>query len=435
MPSPRPMGPSLRLRIAASSALVAALVGSASAGVSAMLVERFTTQAEDARLVDVGELLLAEMASEGGDPIQHVEEEAREVAPRGLGVALFERGIRRGGSPDLPHAPEGCGWSGGGEASLRICAIGGESRRIVVATRRTGREALARSSFLAVLCAAALSAMASAALGRALAGWALAPLSSLGKRLGHVTSVDPGQAELGPPSGTSEVDALRDTIQALLGRLGDALARSRSFSASAAHELRTPLAAALAELDLVLEQTVEAREPLARIRRNLARLSVLAERLLALTSERADSLVLEPVALEDVAREVVASRDPGERSRLELRIDAPGMVRGDEALLRTVVDNLIDNALKFSREAVSVSVEERGEDVWLCVRDRGTGIAEADARRLLLPFERGAAGGVPGHGLGLAIIEHAARLHQGELHLGSRDDGAEVRVRIPRWTR
>jgi signal transduction histidine kinase len=199
-----------------------------------------------------------------------------------------------------------------------------------------------------------------------------------------VTSASPARSDLGEPSGASEVEALRETLRALLGRLGEALDQSRGFAANAPHDVRTPLG------------------------------------------------LLYPG---DVVRDVLGTYDAAKRLRISATFDAPGMVRGDDALLRVVVDNLLDNALKFDAAgAVQVTVAERSDTVSVVVTDDGPGIAVSDWKRVLRPFERGN-GGAPGHGLGLAIAAHVVTLHQGQLELVPSARGTEIRIVLPAWAR
>lgn len=433
-PGSRPTVRSLRGRVALATALVAAAAGLGSAGGAALLVAELEGRSQDARLLDTAALMQRELDT-GGDPRKHVDDEALEIGPLGLRMALFEGGVRRAGALDVAlPAGEGCTSRIDATGEWRACAVGEAARRVVVTTRRDGQHDRGGALLLAVLAAALLSAIVSALASRALAGWALAPLTALGERLEQVTSAAPGKADLGPPSGSSEVEALRATIRALLARLGEAMDRSRGFAANAAHELRTPLATMMAELDLASEQAPQVDEALARVRRTTGRLSVLVERLLLLASGTATLSVTEAVAMEDLVRDVVGARAENERARVETTVTSPGMVRGDEALLRIVVDNLVDNALKFSNAGhVYIRVYEQADGVCLVVRDEGPGVDPAEAEHLLLPFARGARTEVAGHGLGLAIVAHAVRLHGGEVRFVPREGGAELLVTLPSW--
>lgn len=439
MPS-RERRASLRTRVAAAAAVVAALVGLVAAGVSAFLVEELEVAAQDQRLTDAASLIQREIDTEGGDARRHVDNEAVEIAPVGLRMALFEDGVRTAGAQDIPYPEhEGCASRSGASGRWRTCVVGSPARRVVVSTHREGERSRRGVLLLSVGAAALLAALVSALASRALAGWALAPLTALGERIEKITDATPGgDADLGEPSGTAEVEALRETIRGLLGRLGEAIERSRGFAASAAHELRTPLATMMAELELAAEESPQAASSLVRVRRTVGRLSVLVERLLMIASGGANALVTEAVAMEDVVRDVVAARAEPERARVEYTFDASGMVRGDEALLRIVVDNLIDNALKFSPSGkVHVLVAEEKSEVHLTVRDEGPGVDPAEADRLLLPFTRGSDVSVPGHGLGLSIVAHAVRLHGGTVQFvprGAAERGAELRVTLPAWS-
>ena len=425
---------SLRSRVALAAAAVAALAGLGSAGVAALLVAELEGQSQDARLLDTAALMQRELDT-GGDLRKHVEDEALEIGPLGLRMALFERGVRLAGAEDIPlPAGDGCSTRIDASGHWRTCAVGDAARLVVVTTRHEGQGNRRGVLLLAVGAAALLSAIVSAIASRALAGWALAPLTALGERLEHVTTAAPGAADLGEPSGSTEVEALRGMMRALLERLGEAMDRSRGFAANAAHELRTPLATMMAELDLASEQAPHANEALARVRRTVGRLSVLVERLLTLASGTGTLPVTEAVAMEDVVREVVGARSGEERARVETTVAGPGMVRGDEALLRIVLDNLLDNALKFSKVGpVYIEVDEQADQVRLVVRDEGPGIDLAEAERVLLPFERGGRTDVAGHGLGLSIVAHAVRLHGGEVHFVAREAGAELCVTLPSW--
>jgi two-component system, OmpR family, sensor kinase len=433
---------SLRTRVAVAAAVVAALVGLVAAGVATFLVAELEAAAQDQRLTDAASLMQREIDAKGGDARRYVDDEAAEIAPIGLRMALFERGVRTAGAPDIPVAErEGCASRSGAAGRWRTCAVGGAARRVVVSTHREGDARRRGVLLLSVGGAALLAALVSALVSRVLAGWALAPLTALGARIEQISDATPADADLGEPSGTAEVEALRATIRGLLGRLGEAIERSRGFAASAAHELRTPLATMMAELELVSEESPAIAEKLARVRRTASRLSVLVERLLMIASGGAGALVTEAVAVEDVVRDVVAARPAAERARIEATFDATGMVRGDEALLRVVVDNLVDNALKFAEVGkVHVTVGDEGGEVRLTVRDEGPGIDPAEAGRLLLAFTRGTRGSeetVPGHGLGLSIVAHAVRLHGGDVRFVARapsEAGAELRVTLPAWT-
>jgi two-component system, OmpR family, sensor kinase len=422
--------------VTASAAVVACATGLASAGTAAALLDRLSLEAEDRRLLDAAMVLALKLGEGRHRPGEDADDEAREVSPLGLRIALFDQGRRLGGSPVVPAlgAP-GCVTLGEGADARRACAAGpGEQRIVVLAHSATParRQALALAVGLASLVAAALGALASRAAGR----WALAPLTHLRAAIARVPTEAPGRADLGPASGAAEVDALRGVVRTLLARLDAELERSRTFAASAAHELRTPLTTMGVELALLAELPAElaTSEPIARVRRTLVRLSLLVDRLLALASDAEQTdLRADAVALDDVVRDVLSERGEGDRARLAFAAEGEGpqgMVRGDALLLRAVADNLIDNALKFSgTRPVSVRVDEGKAVVELVVRDEGPGLDPAEAEHLQLPFVRRPGEQAPGHGL--AIAAHVARLHGGTLRVIAPGQGTEVRVTLP----
>lgn len=426
---------SLRARIALAATAAATLVGLVAAGSAALLVDRLDEAAQDRRLTDAAVLIQRQIDSEGGDPRKHVTEEAAEVAPIGLRMALFENGSLTAGAAEvIVAAEEGCASRTDAAGQWRTCVVGAPERRVVVTALRDFGSARSRVLLLAIAAATILAALVSVLLSRALARWSLQPLTELGARIERIKD-HAGDADLGPPSGLEEVETLRHTVRGLLDRLGEAIERSRGFAASAAHELRTPLATMIAELELASESSPATAESLLRVRRTAGRLTVLIERLLLIASGGASALVLEDVALEDVVRETIAGRAEPERARVEASYRASGMVRGDDALLRIVIDNLIDNALKYAPGApVRVVVTEEAGEVVVTVSDEGPGIDPDGAERLFLPFARGRDAAVPGHGLGLAIVADAARLHGGDVRFVARPVGTEVRITLPSWS-
>ena len=137
----------------------------------------------------------------------------------------------------------------------------------------------------------------------------------------------------------------------------------------------------------------------------------------------------ETIALEDVVRETMAARDEAERSRVAVTIEDAGMIRGDEALLGAIVDNLVDNSLKFTSAAVQVKLTATPQLIILSVSDGGPGVPADQVPALLKPFARGETS-VRGHGLGLAIVNRAVELHQAQLAF----EGSTTRVSFPRWS-
>jgi signal transduction histidine kinase len=247
----------------------------------------------------------------------------------------------------------------------------------------------------------------------------------------------PLPAPLGAPGRYAEVNAVRAALVELLGRLQESLDQSRRFAANAAHELRTPLATLRVELELLAENEhpPDATAAHARLHRTVTSLGTLLERLLVLAEGARGTLELvEEVSLPEVAEDVVLSLPEGARGRVSVEAHGRGLVRGDAHLLRQLVDNAVDNALKFSGQGlVRVSIEETAEATLLDVRDEGPGIAEEDAVRAFEPFYRSplARARHPGHGIGLSLVALVARAHRAHVAFLPAARGAHLRVTFP----
>ena len=255
----------------------------------------------------------------------------------------------------------------------------------------------------------------------------------------------------------AEVQPLVRALNGLLDRLGEALAAQRTFIADAAHELRTPLTAVHLQAQLAERATTDAdrSKALADLKSGLDRATRLSEQLLTLArTEPGVETPDRPAANVDLAhsaREAIAELAPlaAEKS-IDLGLSAGGaaMVRGDAEALRTLLSNLIDNAVRYTPRdgRVDVAVQSEGDRVAVSVRDNGPGIAPADRMRVFdrfyrgqpvgEPGENGKAASVRGSGLGLAIVKRIADRHGAEITLGEGLDGRGlgVTVRFSRGT-
>jgi len=237
-----------------------------------------------------------------------------------------------------------------------------------------------------------------------------------------------------------EVDRLAVALNRMLGRLEQAVSHLRRFTADAAHELRTPLAALRARLDAALarEPSVDAfRDGLLDAIEQTDRLSRLAEDLLTLSAvESAESLSTTEVDLSVIANEVAEFLEPvaEEQGReLTLATDRRCIVRGSEKLLKRVLLNLLDNAFRHTPAGKSIAVEVRrgAALVRVAVRDQGQGIAECDVARLFQRFGHSPSEHA-GAGLGLALCQEIVRRHGGRIDLRSAlGAGTEVIVELP----
>ena len=246
---------------------------------------------------------------------------------------------------------------------------------------------------------------------------------------------------------TRDVQQLGQAINALLARVARTVRSQKEFAGNVAHELRTPLAGirALTEYGLSHSDPKVWREQLQRIASSQARASHLIDQLLALAlaQEAREVLQPQPLRLDEVVRDALLRHLPRADSLgvdLGARgLDGPVRVLAQRALLEGVLDNLIDNALRYGRPAdgapahVTVDIGTRyGGRVCLSVLDNGPGLDQAERERLLQRWAQGPAGEAlgQGSGLGLAIVTEYARIVGAALSLDAGEDGCGLRVSL-----
>jgi signal transduction histidine kinase len=279
--------------------------------------------------------------------------------------------------------------------------------------------------------------------GRLLAAWALAPVDSL---VAAIRTVDPermGQRLTVPAGSAAEVAALAGAFDDLLDRLQASIESTRRFTADASHELRNPLSVLRTGLEVALRRPRPAEEYRDLLRRSLEeiqRVQTVVEGLLALARDapgQLEPLEPQPVDLSDLVAQTAAAfaAVAGEAQvTIEQSVPTGLTVPGDPALLRLLVFNLLDNAIRHSPEggAVALRAEEREDGVRLLVEDGGPGVAAADRERLFGRFYRAGRspdGGVGG--LGLSVVRWVAERHGGLVRLLDRERGAAFEVLLP----
>ncbi len=229
-----------------------------------------------------------------------------------------------------------------------------------------------------------------------------------------------------------EAQPLVTAINRVLFRLGYSLESERRFTADAAHELRTPLAAARIQAQVAALSTEEEkrRHALSQTLAGLDRATRLVEQMLRLA--RLDPLARLPqpqrVDLVGLAQRAVARvQDATPLARLDLEVRAGSRMEaeGDPDLLEVALRNLIDNALRYAPERSEITVFlNRGEHgTVLGVRDNGPGVDPEELPRLMERFYRGKSVTADGSGLGLTIVSRIAELHGARLELANREGG------------
>jgi two-component system, OmpR family, sensor kinase len=323
------------------------------------------------------------------------------------------------------------------EGRWRMYGAQALTRVIQVAQPMSVREQRAAQLALRTLAPFALLLPALALLIWLAVGHALKPLERLTglMRARRVNALEPlTDAQL-----PEEVQPVVAALNELLGRLGAALERERAFMADAAHELRTPLTALHLQMEALSRASGESERSAAmeQLSAGVQRAIRLVEQMLSLAREQPRGPRAHvPVALEPLAREVVAELVPlADARHVDLGLSAarPFTVSGDPDALRTLLRNLVDNAVRYSGDGgrVDVSVEEGGgaaPRAELIVTDSGPGIPPEERARVLDRFYRRAGTAPLGSGLGLAIVKAIADAHGATLSLASGPDGRGLKV-------
>jgi two-component system OmpR family sensor kinase len=235
-----------------------------------------------------------------------------------------------------------------------------------------------------------------------------------------------------------EVQPLVLALNDLLGRLRAALDRERAFMADAAHELRTPLTALHLQMGMLARASSEAdrESAMGTLSAGVQRAIRLIEQILALARQepRAESPRV-PVRLDELVREIVAELVPlADAGRIDLGVAAaqPATVAADSEALRTLLRNLVDNAVRYTPPGgrVDVTVGSTAVGPRLTVTDDGPGIPPDERMRVFDRFYRRAGTSPTGSGLGLAIVKAIADAHGASVTLGDGADGRGLAVTV-----
>jgi signal transduction histidine kinase len=270
-----------------------------------------------------------------------------------------------------------------------------------------------------------------------LVGSALRPVAELRRGAEEIATTRPAR-RLPVPAADDEVRRLAVTLNDMLERLERSSARQRSFVADAAHELRSPLTAIRAQLEVARAHPGEAdwEAVSADSLADVERLSQLVDDLLILTrvEERGARPPVGEVDLASVADDVVARTVSGVAVR---RTGADELVvRADGGALARIVANLVDNAVRYATTTVTVDVRDgMGGGGVVSVADDGPGIPAAQRERVFERFTRlddARSRAVGGAGLGLAIVRELARSQGGDVTLEDNAPGLRAVVRLPR---
>ncbi len=463
---------SLRFRLAATYAGMALLTAVILGGILLGVLGSYYSRAEDAYLRAAAQRIAADppQLSSGAAGLQEwaqlaaLATQTRVKIVTGEGAAVADSGSPRDLDPGKlvlqrdPHerdghdrerlpAPLGEGIFGGASTtsarssrSLRLALAGPSGAYVVVSEApASGTDALV-SVAQAWMLAAALAVALAALVGYLVARRLSEPIVELTQASDRMAEGDlSARADI---ERSDEVGKLAESFNAMAGRMETTVTALRRFVADAAHEIGTPLTALQADLELA-EQAATSDDERRLVVRALAqarRLEALSGNLLRLSrieagEEPGEATLVDVTTLAREIADSVASR--AEQAGIDLRLDVaegPLVVAASRAELQTVLGNLLDNAIKFTPEGGTVTLEVRAEGAFalLSVADTGVGIPEAERESVFDRFHRARnVAAYPGSGLGLPIVRAAVERVGGSVSFESSAAGSEFRVLLP----
>ena len=408
----------------------------ASALVAYVNAHRTATLAYDRSLLDAALALAGQIRTEGGAIVLDLSPQAQEILltdkyDRVFYEVIGPDGNSFAGHRDLPrpaelHA-EGSrlyyeGWYQGQPVRLAALQTRRDGRPILVLVGETmvKRNTLVREILLGMLLPELAIVAAMLALGWLVIRRGLKPLDELRTELTRRS-----HRHLGPVAAQELPDEMRpvaEEINHLLGRLEQALSAQRNFVSDAAHQLRTPIAALLAQAEAAERELADntasapARAQFQRIQAASRRLSHLAHQLLALArAEPGSATLLAPIDLAELVRAEAENWLPAAGAKqIDLGFEiAAAPLRGSPLLLKEMLANLIDNAIRYTppQGTVTVRCGVRAGCTFLEVEDSGPGIPADERERIFERFYRLPGADDEGCGLGLAIVREICSQH------------------------
>ncbi|HJP94687.1 MAG TPA: heavy metal sensor histidine kinase [Pyrinomonadaceae bacterium] len=282
--------------------------------------------------------------------------------------------------------------------------------------------------------------------GYFLARKSLAPIASMNNQTQRI-SAESLSARLEVKNTRDELGRLAVTINDLLSRLENSFEEQQRFIADASHELRTPLAVLRGETEVALDKprtVAEYQQSLLLIKEESERLSHIVEDLFILARQPLDApaaLIKEHVSLNEAIRDCTrAAQVLAVRKGVKLNLQnnsASLALYGDEELIKRMILNLLDNAVKYTPEGgeILVALVRQNGNAEIVVRDTGIGIPEPDQRRVFDRFyrvDKARSRALGGAGLGLSIVSWIVEAHEGQIKIESAPGrGSTFTVELP----
>jgi two-component system sensor histidine kinase TctE len=419
--------------------------------VSYRVALEFARRAYDRSLVEIARDLSLHVRQANGTATLDLPPEARRILLEDPDDRVFHSVVDAGGrsvsGEGVLPAPPAAAHADGNE-SFYDAAVNGRPVRVVelrmpapragvphgaivrVAETLNRRNELAREILLSVILPQALLLAVAGIVVWVGVAHGLTPLERLRRAVAARSHLDWRPVATDDVPG--EVRPLLQAIDELVARLDHAHTLQSRFISDAAHQLKTPVAALKANVELAMRETdaQRAAQALAAANAGLDRISRLISQLLSLARNEPDaaaSISLAPVDLGALVLEAATEWVP---AALERRIDlgfeaaaVPVTVRGDRARLRELLDNLIDNAVRYTPDDGRVTVRVDAHPPSVQIDDDGPRIPPEERQRVFERFHRLLGDAHGGSGLGLAIAREIARIHGAAITLRDDDDG------------
>jgi two-component system sensor histidine kinase TctE len=243
------------------------------------------------------------------------------------------------------------------------------------------------------------------------------------------------------PNIPEEVSLVVNSVNQLMKQLQNLILGQNQFIADAAHQLRTPLAGAQAQLELAeLESDpLKLKSILLKVHQSLDRLLHTINQLLVLAKSQPEAvsmIKMEPLDLNVISKEVASEMVPTSiQKNIDLGFEqavVPAVIQGNAERLKELLYNLLDNAIRYTQNGgrVTLSINVTDEDVELTVMDNGPGIKLADRDKIFDRFHRVIGSGQDGSGLGLAIVKEIANLHNADIFVSDKNTERGLQVRV-----
>lgn len=442
--------PSLQRRLLIGVIGLVALVWLGMAAYTAVDVRHELDELLDGHLAQAAGLLVVQQMQEVEEDHEIKAPTLHRYAPR-VAFQVWHEGrlvLRSADAPEQPMGKTGPQFEAGFRSvridatDWRVFAAAGLERDVQVFV---GEQDASRWDILKAVLRGMLAPMALALPLLALVGWwgvrvGLAPLRHMGQAL-H--SRDPRALQpVALPDATAEMTPMLDALNGLFERIAALMEAERRFTADAAHELRTPIAAIRTQAQVALGESgdAERRHALLATLEGCDRATRLVEQLLTLSRlETGEAPPAGIVDLAALARRTAADLAPKAIARqqdLALEVHtadaAPVSLRGDDTLTGVLVRNLLDNALRYSPEGarIRVGVAHVSGRAQLIVEDSGPGLETADRQRLGERFFRVLGTQASGSGLGWSIVRRIAQVHGASLAIDRSPTLGGLRVTV-----